>query len=287
MMILFGGTRSTALAWEVSKLLKTELGKLDVSNFPDGELYVRVDTPVKGKECAVIQSTRTNQDLLELLFTLDALRDIGAQQVHTIIPYMGYMRQDKRFKDGEALTSKTVLKLLHELSDSITTINCHFLDSEGEAFYNHVPMYNIDTIPLIAEYFRDKVRKPIFIAPDKGSLSYAKEAAKQLNCDFDHLQKTRLSGTEVVLKNKKLEVSGKDVIILDDIISTGGTIVEAAKIIRGWKPASVNVGCVHGLLLKGVEMFQGAVDRLVATNTLDNPVSRISVAGTIARHLKR
>ncbi|MCX6694824.1 MAG: phosphoribosyltransferase family protein, partial [Candidatus Altiarchaeota archaeon] len=114
-----------------------------------------------------------------------------------------------------------------------------------------------------------------------------KEAAKQLNCEFDHLQKTRLSGSEVVITEKKLDVKGMDVIMLDDIISTGGTIAEAAKLIKSWKPASVNVGCVHGLFLKGIEMFQGAADRIVATNTLDNPVSRVSVAGVIARHLKR
>ena len=286
-MIVFSGTRSTALAWEVAKELRTNLGKSEVSSFPDGELYIRIDTPVKGKECALVQSTRTNQDLVELLLTLDTLKDLGATQVHAVIPYMGYARQDKRFKEGESLSAKIVLKMINEVSDSITTINCHFLDGAGESYYNNVHFNNLDAIPLIVEYFRNKAAKPLFIAPDKGSMGYAKEAAKQLNCEFDHLQKTRLSGTEVVIKNKKLSVKGMDVIMLDDIISTGGTIVEAAKVIRSWRPNSVSVGCVHGLFLKGMEIFQGAVDRLIATNTLDNPASKVSVAGLIAGHLKR
>ena len=286
-MLIFSGSRSTSLAWEVARNLGTQLSKSEITAFPDGELYVRIDSKVRGKECAVIQSTRTNQDLVELLISLDAIRDNGANQVHAVIPYMGYMRQDKVFKEGEALTAKTVLKLINEVADSITTVNCHFLDGSGEAYYNHVHFNNLDAIPLIAEYFRAKTQKPIFIAPDKGSMSYAKEAAKQLNCDFDHLQKTRLSGAEVVIKDKKLDVKGMDVIMLDDIISTGGTILEAAKVVRGWRPASVSVGCIHGLFLKGADMFQGVVEKLIATNTLDNPASKVSVAGLVAKHLKR
>jgi len=286
-MIVFGGSRSTGLGWEVAKILGNDLGKSELAKFPDGELYIRIDTDVKGKECALIQSTRTNEDLIELLLTLDALRGQGATQVHAVIPYMGYMRQDKIFKKGEALSSKTVIKLVDEVSDSLSMVNCHFLNSEEEAFYHHTHISNLNAIPLLAEYLRSKISKPMVIAPDKGSLGYAMETAKLLNCDFDHLQKTRVSGTEVVVKNKKLDVKGKDVIILDDIISTGGTIVEASRIIRGWRPASINVGCVHGLFLKGVEMFQGVSDRLIATNTLDNPVAKVSVAGVIAKHLKK
>jgi len=286
-MIVFSGSRSTALGWEVCKLLRTELGRSEISPFPDGELYVRVHTPVRGQECAVIQSTRTNNDFMELLITLDLLRDLGANQVHVVIPYMGYMRQDKRFQEGEALSAKTMLKLVHELADTISVINCHFLDGPGFVYYEGVHMNNMDAIPLLAEYFRGKVSKPIFIAPDKGSLAYAKDAAKQLDCEFDHLQKTRLSGSEVVIKDKKLDVKGMDVIMLDDIISTGGTIAEAAKVIRGWRPASVNVGCVHGIFLNGTGMFQGVTEKLVSTNTLENPASKVSVAALIAMELKR
>ncbi len=286
-MLVFGGSRSTGLAWSVAKSLGGELGKSEVKDFPDGEKHVRIVSDVAGKECAVVQSIRSNDDLVELLLTLDVLRDLGATQVHAVTPYMAYMRQDKRFTEGEALSAKTVLKLLHELSDSISMVNCHFLNGGGEAYYEHVNFMNLDAVPLLAEYLNGKVKNPLVIAPDKGSLNYAKEAARVMDCEFNHLSKKRVSGTEVVIKSKDLEVKGHDIIILDDIISTGGTIVEAVKVIRGWHPASINVGCVHGLFINGVEAFKGVVDRLIATDTLDNPVAKVSVAELLAKDLKR
>jgi ribose-phosphate pyrophosphokinase len=286
-MLVFGGTRSMGLAWDVAKSMNAEVGKAEVKTFPDGETYVRMLSKVTGKECAVVQSVRSNDDLVELLLMLDALGDHNATQVHAVTPYLAYMRQDKRFNDGEALSAKTVLRLIDELSDSVTTVNCHFLNDGGEAVYNGIRFMNLDAMPQLTGHMGEKVEKPVVIAPDKGSVSYAKAAAQMLDCDFNHLSKKRLSGTEVVMKPKELNVKGLDVIILDDIISTGGTIVEAVKIIRGWHPASISVGCVHGLFLNGAEALQGVADRLVATNTVDNPASKVSVAGIIADELRR
>jgi ribose-phosphate pyrophosphokinase len=286
-MIVFSGTRSTGLAWDVAKSYGCDVGKSEIKRFPDGETYVKIASKVSGDACAVVQSVRSNDDLVELILMLDALLDGNAHQVHAVMPYLAYMRQDKRFTDGEALSAKTVLKTLHEFADSLTTINCHFLNEGGEAVYNHVNFMNLDAIPLLAAKIAEQADNPLIIAPDKGSLGYAKAAARLLDCEFNHLSKTRLSGTEVVMKPKELDVKGMDVIILDDIISTGGTIVEAVKIIRGWHPKTISVGCVHGLFLNGVEPFSGAVDRLISTNTLDNPAAKVSVAGLIAKDLKR
>jgi len=286
-MLVFGGTRSSGLAWAVSKALNSEVGKSEIKTFPDGEKYVKLGNKVAGIECAVIQSVRTNDDFVELLLMLDALRDGGATQVHAVTPYMAYMRQDKRFTEGEALSAKTVLKVIHELADSITMVNCHFLNEGGEAVFNHVNFMNLDAIPLLVQEMAQHAKVPVVIAPDKGSVGYAKEAATLLDCEFNHLSKKRLSGTEVTIKSKELDVKGKDVIILDDIISTGGTIVEAVKIIRGWHPASISVGCVHGLFLNGTDSFKGVADRLISTDTLDNPVGKVSVAPIIAADLRR
>jgi ribose-phosphate pyrophosphokinase len=286
-MLVFGGSRSAGLAWAVAKSLKCEVGKSELKTFPDGETFVKISQKVAGQECALIQSVRTNDDLVELILMLDALRDQGATQVHAVTPYLAYMRQDKKFTEGEALSAKTILKVIQELSDSITLVNCHFLNGGGEAVYNHIRFMNLDAIPLLVEYLRDKVEKPVVIAPDKGSLGYAKAAAQSLDCDFNHLSKKRISGSEVTIKPKELPVKDHDVIILDDIMSTGGTIVEAVKVIRGWHPRSISVGSVHGLFLNGVEPFQGVADRLISTDTLDNPVARVSVADLIAADLKR
>jgi ribose-phosphate pyrophosphokinase len=141
-------------------------------------------------------------------------------------------------------------------------------------------------MPLLVEHFRQLLVKPIIVAPDKGSLNYAKKAAEQLGCEFNHLAKKRISGSEVQITEKKLDVRGMDVLMLDDIISTGGTIAESSKLIDSWKPATLNVGCVHGLLLNGIEPFKGVVDRLVSTNTVASPVAKVSVAKLIADDLK-
>lgn len=285
-MIVFGLEKSAGLTWEVSKLLKAEHGKLETKKFPDGEIYVKAETRVKGREVAVIASTRTSDDLMQLFLTLDAVRSAGARMVHTVTPYLPYMRQDKVFTDGEPLSAKLILKIIDEASDDITVVNAHFLDDAGRNTFHGVTIRNLDARPLLAEYFRDKAGKPFVIAPDAGSLQYAKRAAHYLDCDFNHLQKKRVSGEEVIIRDKTIPAAGKDVIILDDIISTGGTIVNACRIIRSWKPASISVGCVHGLFLKGIDSFNGVVDRLVCTNTLETPVSKVSVAGLVSRDLK-
>jgi ribose-phosphate pyrophosphokinase len=286
-MLVFGGEGSEAISGEVSRALNSESGGLEIRDFPDGEKYVRVMPNVSGSECALIKSVRSNDDLMELLLCLDALRDQGAAPIHAVTPYLAYMRQDKRFKPGEALSAKTVLKLIHEFADTTATINCHFLSDAGEAVHEGIRFHNLDAISQLAGHIGLDCENPVFIAPDKGSLGFAKQGAHLMDCGFNHLTKTRHSGTEVEIGYKELEVEGKDVIILDDIISTGGTIVEAAKMIRRWKPKTVNVGCVHGLFLNGVEKLGDVVDNVVATDTVGNPVAKVKVSNIIAEHLMR
>ena len=286
-MYVFGGSKSVGLAWDVSKALKADVGKTAVKTFPDGEKHVMVNSNVSGSECILIQSVKSNDDLVELMLMIDCLKDLGAHQVHTVMPYLAYMRQDKVFSHGEALSAKTILKVFDELSDSVTTINCHFLNEGGDAVYNNIGFRNLNAIPDIVDYFGKKLGNPFFVAPDKGSLAFAKTAAHQLDCEFDHLSKTRLSGSEVEIEMKDMNVKGLDVVILDDIISTGGTIVESAKVVRKGRPASINVGCVHGLFLNGIEIFKGSVDCLVATDSIENPVSKVSCMDAIVEEFKR
>lgn len=285
-MIVFGSEETADLAWEVSKQLGAEMGRLEIKRFPDGEFHTHILTDIKGKHCAVVKSLTSSDDIVQLFLLLDALKDNGANLVHTVIPYMAYARQDKQFTEGEALSAKTILKLLDELSDDITVVNCHFLREGGEFVKYGVRIRNLDAMPLLVEHFKSKLDKPLLVAPDKGSLGYAKDAAESMNCDFNHLTKKRISGREVIIKSKELDVKGKDVLILDDMISTGGTIVEVANVIRGWKPGSLNVGCVHGLFVEGLDKFKGVADRFVCTNTLKTPISKVSVAKVITESLR-
>ncbi|MDD5112017.1 MAG: ribose-phosphate diphosphokinase [Candidatus Altiarchaeota archaeon] len=286
-MIVFGGSNSVSLAWDVSKDIGAQLGKSEVKKFPDGEAYLRILSDVRNQDCAVIQSVRTNDHLVELLLFLDALRDQGAREVVAVLPYLAYSRQDKVFASGEALSAKTILKIIEELSSRIVTVNTHFMRGFGEGSFHRVRFTNLDAIPLLTSYLRPRMSHPMVIAPDAGSLGMAKYAAELMGCEFDHIKKKRISGSEVIIETKPLAVKGMDVLILDDIISTGGTIVKVADFVGEWKPKSINVACVHALFTNGLDIFRGKLDRIIATNTVESPISRVNVGPLIARELKR
>jgi ribose-phosphate pyrophosphokinase len=284
-MIVFSGSSCVSLGRKIALDKGLRLGEAKIGRFPDGEAYLKLNTSVQGEECILVQSTLGNDNLVELLLFLDTLRDQGASRVHAVVPYFGYARQDKTFNSGEALSAKTILKMLLHLSDSVATVNCHFLDREGVFKYHEMEIKNLDAFPLLAKYFKEQLKCPMLIAPDKGSLEYAKNAAEIIGCEFDFLQKKRLSGEKVEIQTKELDVKGKDTLILDDMISTGGTIIEAAKLLRSQGAASVNAGCVHGVFSQGTEKVSSAVDRLVCTDTIERDISKVSVAELIRKSL--
>lgn len=286
-MIVYSGTSTTALGRRVAEGLGAVFADVEARRFPDGETYLRSRSTAEGEDCLVVSSTPGNDDLVELVLLLDLLRDLGASRVDAVVPYIGYSRQDRRFMAGEALSAKTVLKLVSGLSDSVTSVNCHFLDGEGVYEFHGMKVKNLDAFPLLAEYFAGKLEKPVVIAPDRGSLDYARNAAKLMGCEFDFLRKKRLSGDEVVVEVKDLDVGGRDVLILDDMISTGGTVIEAAKVLRDQDAASVNVGCVHGVFSHGMEKVAACVDMLACTDTLERGISEVSVSGLVADAFRR
>lgn len=286
-MILFSGSGSENLAKGVASKAKAEFGDIQIERFPDGEFYVRILSDVKGKECAVIKSTDSNDALIELFLILDAIKDIGSKKRLAIIPYLGYARQDKRFNEGEALSAKTILGLIKNFSNFIITVNCHFLHSSGESEFHSVKIRNLDAFPLLANYFRGKLKNPFILAPDKGSIDLAKKACKIIGCDFDFISKTRISGDKVVMEEKSMDLTNKDVLILDDIISTGGTIIQAVNFARSNKAKSINVGCVHGVFSKGLDHLNSVVDEIVCTDTIQRNISKVSVADLIAEELLR
>ena len=289
-MIIFGGSSSIDLAKKVAQNAELSqnaeldgvyVGEIDVSRFPDGEFYIRILSDVKGEDCVFVQSTQNHDALIELFLCLDTLKDLGAKKIYAVIPYLGYARQDKRFKDGEALSAKTILEIIDRFSDRIITINSHFLKSEGEFEFHGVRVRNLDAFPLVADYFKGRLDSPVVIAPDKGSIEYAKRTSEIIGCEFDHLIKTRISSDKVEVKANDLDVSDRNILILDDMISTGGTIIQAAKFVRSIGAKTVNVGCVHGVFSRGTPRFRGIVDELVCTDTIPTEFGRVSVADLI------
>jgi len=292
-MIVIGGSSSQALASKVAGELGIEAGALELRRFPDGEKYLRILTDVKDKNVAVIQSIHHTPDelLFEYLLLTDALKDLGARKVIAFIPYFAYARQDERFKAGEALSFKTVSKLIESVgTDEVYTIDMHQhrVVKSSEVF--KIPSHNLSAMPLLANWVEKagKLEKPLVIGPDAEAEQWAKIAAERLHTDYDVFQKTRLGDAHVEVRPRKSSAKGRDVLIVDDIISTGGTIVEAVKILKSQGARRIQVACTHPILAPGaVEKISSVgVQDVIGTDTVPSPISLVTVAPLIAEHVK-
>lgn len=286
--LIIGGSASQKLAAKVAWALDKKLIPIETRRFPDGERYIRIKDDVP-KEVVVVQSTGYPQDenLMELFLLLKNLKSLGVERIRVVIPYFGYGRQECRFKSGEAISAVIIAELLEAAGASeIYSVNLH--EKNIKQFFN-IPVYEISAMPIIANYINETIEDPIIIGPDKGALGFAEEISDILNCECDYLEKIRLSPEKVETKLKNLDVLNRDVVIIDDIISTGGTIVNASKILGDLGANKVVVGCVHPVLVEDalLKIFTAGVDDVFATDTLKSDVSTISVASAIAGYLKK
>ena len=229
--LIIGGSASQKLAAKVAWGLEEKLSPIETRRFPDGERYIRIKGEVP-KEVVVIQSTGYPQDenLMELFLLLKNLKSLGVERTRVVIPYFGYGRQERRFKSGEAVSAVIIAELLEAAGASeIYSVNLH--EKNIKQFFN-IPVHEISAMPMIANYIKETIDDPIIIGPDKGALGFAEEVSGILKCECDYLEKTRISPEKVETKLKNLDVAERNVVIIDDIISTGGTIVNASKILR-------------------------------------------------------
>jgi len=281
--MIIGGSASQKLAALISKELDETLCPLETRKFPDGERYIRIGGNLES-DAVVIQSTGYPQDqnLLELFLILKTLKSLDVENIKVVIPYFGYARQEKRFKSGEAISAQVVSELLEACgATEIFSINLH--EDRLRNLFN-IPAHNLSAMPLIAEYIEEHLDDPVIIAPDKGALGFASEIAGILGCDSDHLEKTRISPDKVETRTKDLDVQGREAVIIDDIISTGGTIINASHILRQHGASKIVVSCVHPVLVEDalLRIFASGVDDVIATDTLQSDASTISVAPLIA-----
>ena len=276
-MNIIGGPASQLLAGRVSEVLKSNLLISEFRKFPDGELYTRVIDDI-GSEVTIIQSTVTDTDLIALLQLIDACSD--AAVINVVIPYMGYARQDKRFRKGEPISARAIARTIK--ADNVYTINIH-----DPAVLDHFDAHavNLDATPTIGKYIKNMILKdPLIIAPDDGAINIARSASSDLGIDYDYLDKTRLTGETVSIRPKNINVNGRDVIIIDDIISTGGTVAEAISLLRKQGANQVFAACVHPVLSNNavLKLFRAGVRGIIATDTIDKDVSVVSASSVIA-----
>jgi ribose-phosphate pyrophosphokinase len=259
--------------------------------FPDGESYVRIDGNIQGENVAIVQTTcPPMQDgrLFQLAFLADAAKRSGANKVIAVVPYLAYARQDKMFLSGEGISIETIARMLKAAGiDQFLTVNIHSEPTLGQFPF---PAKTLSAIPLIADYFVNKGYKGAYaLAPDKGAMYIAKQAQQVLDGDVGHVSKTRDRYTgQTVQTTEGLKVKGQTVIIFDDIISTGGTIIGAAKILREQGAKHIFCGCVHGLLIGDAEkrILDSGVEEIVGTDSVPGNVSKVSLAPLISQELK-
>lgn len=285
-MKIIGGPSSQALACRVAAGLNIKPTVTDFARFPDNEQYVQIKENVAGEDVALIQSTTTDSDLIALLQLLDACE--SAKEITVVIPYMGYARQDKKFKDGEAISARVMAKTVTAPNlKKVYTINLH---EKSVLDYFSCPAEDLDASKLIAEYAAGLgLKRPLLIAPDRGVRSMVKSMASGLNLDWDVFDKTRLAGDHVVMSDKKMDIEGRDVIIVDDMISTGGTMAEAVSILEKNGAHDVYVACIHPVLTRNavIRLSNAGVKEIIATDTIEKVQSRISTAPIIIEALKK
>lgn len=284
------GPASKELGEKIAELTGMEKVPVAYKTFPDGEAYVRLKSSVQGEHAAIVQTTSAPQDskLMQLAFMADAARRNGAGKITAVVPYLAYARQDKMFLQGENISVETVGNMLAAAGvNKLLTVNVH---QENALAKFPFPARSLSAILPLAEYFVKKgVRKAFALSPDKGALHIARQAQQVLGGECGHLDKQRNRYTgQTSQTGKGLNVKGKTVIIFDDIISTGGTIVGAARILHELGATHVFTACVHPLLIGDAEkrILDAGVEEIVGTDSVPSGVSKVSLAPLISKELK-
>lgn len=279
--MIVAGSRSQILASRLSRALDEPSADVEHTEFPDGERLVRV--PDVGDSATVVASTPSDSAWIELLQLLDACRT--ADTVDVVMPYMGYSRQDREFERGEAVSARALARALPDV-DTVTTVNVH--EPSVLDWFPADATRDVDACGALGRELRS-VDDPLVLAPDEGAVPHAESFAEAHgDADVDHLVKHRVAGDDVEVETKELEVDGRDVVVVDDMISTGGTVSEAVDMLRSQGAEDVYAACVHPVLARDavVRLHRAGVERVVATDTLESAVSTVTVADELATAIR-
>ena len=283
---VISGKTSEDLARKLSKKIKANLVKSEIKVFPDGENKITLIGKISKKKSVVVQSMYPPVDtnLVQALSLITKAKENSAEVV-VVIPYMGYARQDREFLPGEIVTMKVLGKLFKSAGASkIIVVDIH--SSIGLKYFS-IKTKNVTAIPDLVGFFKKlSLKNPLIVSPDQGGKKRAKEFAKEFNSDYIALKKTRDRKTgKVKIKTKNLEVKNRDLILVDDIISTGGSIIKATQFLKKQKCKRIYVACTHALLMNDAEkkIKKAGVTSIISTNTIPGKTSKVDISKTIAK----
>jgi ribose-phosphate pyrophosphokinase len=287
---LIAGNSSEELAKKISKKLKANLIKSEVKVFPDGESKITLSGKLSKNKTIVVQSIYppVDSNLIQALVLTSKAKEYS-NEVIVVIPYLGYARQDREFLPGEIVTMKVLGKLFKGAGASkVIVVDIH---SKMGLKYFKIKSENVTAVPDLAKYFKKiNLKNPLVVSPDQGGKERAKEFAKQFGSEFIALSKTRDRKTgKVKIKTTGLdEVKGRDLILVDDMISTGGSIVKATEFLKKQKCNRVFVACTHGLLMNSAEkkIRKAGVSKIISTNTIPGKTSIVDISNTVIKAIK-
>jgi len=286
---VIAGSASKDLGKRIARRLKAPYVEAKTRVFPDGESKITFGRIPKNSVVLVVQSTYPPVDtnLLQALSIISQARNVSSK-IYAVIPYMGYARQDRQFLSGEVVTMAIVARMLQTAgAKKIVVVDIH-----SKIALNHfkIPKENVSAIPELAKYFKKmKLKNALVVSPDMGGTLRAKKFAALLNTDFIALKKSRNRKTgKVLIQSSKVDVRGKDLILVDDIISTGSSIVKAAQFLKRQRCKRVFVACTHGLFVDDAEkrIKKAGVARIISTNTIPRNTSKVDVSGVIADSIR-
>jgi len=293
---IFSGTANEPLARAICKSVGVELGKCDIKPFPDGETFIKIEENVRGEEVFVVQPTSppTNHNLMELFIMIDALRRASAKRITAVLPFYGYARQDRKDQPRVPITAKLVANLLVAAgANRILTIDLHAQQIQG--FFD-IPVDHLYAAPVMYEYLRRKNLKDlVVVSPDVGGLKMAHAYSQVLGAGLAIVAKRRKSASDVEAMAVIGEIKGKNILMVDDLTETAGTLTQAAALLKK-KGAKNILACVSHAILSdvGIERLRKSViDELITTDTVQRPpidgvkIVTLSVAGLLGEAIKR
>ena len=284
---VISGKSSEDLARKLSRRIKANLVKSKVKVFPDGESKITLSGKISKRKSIVVQSIYPPVDtnLIQTLSLISKAKEISSEVI-AVIPYMGYARQDREFLPGEIITMKVLAKLFKGVGASkIIAVDIHSIMSLK---HFTIKSKNVTAIPDLVKYFKKlSLKNPLVVSPDQGGKNRAKEFAKKFESEYIALEKKRDKKTgKVQIKTKNSDkVLGRDLILVDDIISTGGSIIKATQFLKKQKCKRVYVACTHALLMNSAEkkIRKAGVTKIVSANTIPGKTSVVDVSNTIAK----
>ena len=295
-MKVFSGTANEPLARAICKSMGVELGKCNITPFPDGETFVRIEENVRGEDVFIIQPTSppTNHNLMEMFIMIDALRRASAARITAVMPFYGYARQDRKDKPRVPITAKLVANLLVASgTNRVLTMDLHAQQIQG--FFD-IPVDHLYAAPVMYDYLKQKNLKNLtIVSPDVGGLKMAHAYSQTLEGELAIVAKRRKSATEVESMAVIGEIDGRNILIVDDLTETAGTLTQAALLLKK-KGAQSIMACVSHAILNDVaieRLRNSVIDELITTDTVQRPaidgvkITTLSVAGLLGEAIKR